>query len=149
MNHLHAIWQWVLIGNNATAVQTIAAVLGLFILCKYAWDTRTLARASTRQLEAQQMPFLSIDIVNRICSVKNFGSGPAINIDLAYAGETDCRVPSLAAGDKGPYLGIFTELVNRDITVNYESLSGTKYETRITWTVEGGLSKHHIWFRSL
>jgi len=79
---LKNIWQF--FQTESSAIQAIVAILGFVVLCKYAWDTREIARATVQQSRAALLPFLTITVVRKEeqteWHIKNLGSGPALNI---------------------------------------------------------------------
>ncbi|WP_158819235.1 hypothetical protein [Granulicella sp. S156] len=88
------VLQWAT--NNSAGIQAIAAlvasfvgVAGLAVLCKYAWDTRTIANATAFQAKDNVLPFLALNLVTLkqglylTCDewqLENQGFGPAINV---------------------------------------------------------------------
>jgi len=87
------ILQWAT--TNAAGIQTLSAliassvgILGLIVLCKYAWDTRTIAKATEFQAKDRVLPFLALNLItvrqgHLSCDewrLENQGYGPAINV---------------------------------------------------------------------
>lgn len=118
----------------------IVAVWSFIILRRYAADTRTIAKSGIEQLENSQMPFLTPLFDNDRWTLQNQGFGPAINATLNFVqqGEHNVRLPSLNASAKFSFHNVFAPLIGNQggITFKYESLSGLKYGTVITWAGE-------------
>lgn len=139
-------------------------LLTLAVLCKYAFDTRTLARTSQRQssiaseaLENASRPCVLVisnqkagagDIgTEATLKLTNIGSGPALNISWQYENK---RRPILAnsLGLGGELeLGIKTkELINGggSITCEFESLGGIRYKTETQLITDEGRYSFHL-----
>lgn len=85
-----------------TAAVFVVSVVTLFVLGLYAWDTHKMAKASVRQVENAQTPFLAlVDVeqtyqsslmpgVQHVWGIENQGSGAAVNIEITgtYLAET-------------------------------------------------------------
>jgi hypothetical protein len=116
--------------------------LALVVLKDYAADTKLIARASGSQLEAAQMPFLVV--VPKLQGgwhIENQGFGPAINATWTYtqAGKVIRPIPALAVGATHNVQNEFPQLIGNaaGVSIDYESLSGLKYQTLIKWGNEG------------
>jgi hypothetical protein len=129
---------------EAVAALSLVALtyLTLVVLKDYAADTKTIAKASASQLENVQMPFLVV--VPKLQGgwvIENQGFGPAINATWAYtqAGKVIRPIPALAVGATHNVQNEFPQLVGNPlgVSIDYESLSGLKYQTLITWGNEG------------
>jgi hypothetical protein len=112
--------------------------LTLVVLKDYAADTKLIARASGSQLEAVQMPFLVV-VPHNGWVIENQGFGPAINATLAYSetGRVIQPLPALAPRATHSVQNEFPQLHGKPLRIDYESLSGLKYQTLITWGNEG------------
>jgi hypothetical protein len=108
--------------------------LTLVVLKDYAADTKLIARASGSQLEAAQMPFLVV-VPHNGWVIENQGFGPAINATLtdAQTGRVIQPLPALAPGGTHDVQNEFPQLHGKPLSIDYESLSGLKYQTLITW----------------
>jgi hypothetical protein len=60
-------WQWIV--TNSAGLQAVGAVVAAFfavvgfgVLCVYAYDTKTIARATSNQAKDALMPFISLDL---------------------------------------------------------------------------------------
>jgi hypothetical protein len=147
MNHtMHFI-----LANLPIWIQTAAAVaiVGLtwwtiLILRDYAADTKTIAKASLVQVENAQKPFLVLLPKPQEAgrhgggwAIENQGFGPAINIRYSDPrGGLELR-ENVRALARDAYI-IFDEfnidaMRNHDFTAEYESLSGRRYRTVVTW----------------
>lgn len=123
--------------------------LTLVVLKDYAADTKTIAKASSSQLENAQMPFLTVvfkpeDVLRRFPGgwvIENQGFGPAINATWAYtqAGRVIRQIPALAPKATHDVQNEYPQVVGNPlgVSIDYESLSGLKYQTLITWGSEG------------
>jgi len=118
--------------------------LTLIVLFKYAWDTRTIARNSTQQLESLQMPFVTLamrkdDERNSNWTIKNQGVGTAINIHYTrYLAENMPAImqwlTALAPGEDYPLPRQSDHLMAAGgFAVEFESLSGNRYRTKVEW----------------
>jgi hypothetical protein len=67
----------------ALVVLTFATLL---VLCKYAWDTRQIARVSVAQLHNAQMPYLALvqktQNSDLVWAIENQGNSAALNIKI-------------------------------------------------------------------
>lgn len=121
--------------------------LTLVVLKDYAADTKTIAKASASQLENAQMPFLAVVQKPRTPDfqggwvIENQGLGPAINATWSYtqAGRVVRPLPALAPRAIHDVQNDFAPLVGNPlgVSIDYESLSGSRYQTLITWGNEG------------
>jgi hypothetical protein len=112
----------------------VLTYLTLVVLKDYAADTKMIARASGSQLEASQVPFLVV-VPHNGWVIENQGFGPAINATLAYTqtGRVIQPLPALAPGATHDVQNEFPQLHGKPLSIDYESLSGLKYQTLITW----------------
>ena len=129
------------IGALSAVALVVLTLLTLLVLKEYATDTKTIAKASASQTEDAQKPFLVLRTKYRpngeLWIVENQGFGPAINIrhsEVGGSGGFTENVNPLAKGDC-VFLDTFDINVMRNhvFTVEYESLSGTKYRTVVAW----------------
>ncbi len=140
--------------NSPNWIEAFAALgivaltyLTLVVLKDYAADTKTIAKASASQLENAQMPFLSVVQKPRTPDfqggwvIENQGFGPAINANWSYiqGGQVIRPLPALAARAIHDVQNDFAPLVGNPlgVSIDYESLSGSRYQTLITWGNEG------------
>jgi hypothetical protein len=113
----------------------------LVVLKGYAADTKTIAKASSSQIENAQMPFLVVAPTQSGWAIENQGFGPSINATWTYreagtkATMVVCQIPALAPKEFHNVQNEFSQLIgNSEVSIDYESLSGLKYQTLITWT---------------
>jgi len=119
----------------------VLTLLTLLVLRDYAADTKTIAKASASQTEDAQKPFLVLltkyRITGEVWTVENQGFGPAINIRHSEAGGSGEFTENVNPLAKGEYVFLDTfdinVMRNYGFTVEYESLSGTKYRTVVVW----------------
>jgi hypothetical protein len=141
--------------NALACIQTICsagalilAAWSVLILRKYAFDTTKIADASVSQLEQSQTPFVTpvmrLDPPDDGWGLENQGFGPAINGQLSFVqhGPQIHPLPCLAPGAR--FTGIhslFHTLVGNQggVEIQYESLSGRKYRTFVTWGATGSM----------
>lgn len=133
--------------NLPNWIEALAAVgivaltyLTLVVLKDYAADTKTIAKASASQLENAQMPFLVVvPTLQGGWVIENQGFGPAINATLAYTqtGRVIRPIPALAPRATHNVQSEFPQLHGKPLSIDYESLSGARYQTLITWGTEG------------
>ena len=128
-----------------SVIETIASIstLGLaawslVILKEYAADTKKIADASVRQLESSQAPFVTpVLTVDEGWRLENQGVGPAINGTMSFVqnGQQSISLPNLSAGAILNLHNVLAPLVGNQggIEIQYESLSGRKYRTLVTW----------------
>ena len=116
----------------------VLTYLTLIVLKDYAADTKTIAKASASQLENAQMPFLVV-VPHGGWVIENQGFGPAINAMLAYTqtGRVIQPLPALAPRATHDLQHEFPQLHGKPLSIDYESVSGLKYQTLITWGSEG------------
>jgi hypothetical protein len=138
-----------ILANLPNWIEALAALglvgltyLTLVVLRDYAADTKTIAKASASQLENAQKPFLVVvPTLQGGWVIENQGFGPAINATWAYtqAGKVIRQIPALAVGATHNVQNEFPQLVGNPlgVSIDYESLSGLKYQTLITWGNEG------------
>jgi hypothetical protein len=134
--------------NSAVWIQAIASVVtlllagwSLIILRKYAADTATIAKSSVSQLEASQTPFLAVVMVRdergEGWEIENQGFGPALNGTMSWVqnGKQVLPLSCVGAGCRTNIHSVFAGLVGNQggLEIHYESLSGRKYSTRLTW----------------
>jgi hypothetical protein len=140
-----------ILANLPIWIQTAAAaaIVGLtwwtiLILKDYAADTKTIAKSSLAQVENAQRPFLVLlpkpQELGRHgggWAIENQGFGPAINIrhsDPGGGGEFRENVRALGQGAYIIVEGFNIDVMrNHDFTAEYESLSGRRYRTVVTW----------------
>jgi len=144
---IRQVLQWATV--NSVAIQAMSAlaaaavgVLGFAVLCKYAWDTRTIAKATAIQARDRVLPFLALNLVAANDGpfrwdewrLENQGFGPAINIKhwlfddpvprqrLSIMQGTDARICDTTTEDGR----LFTENMRarRGFVVEYESIAG-------------------------
>ena len=137
-------------------IQAIATVgiagltlLTLIVLNGYAKDTKRIANSSVDQIENSQMPFLAlIRTPEKDWLVANQGYGAAINVCFrAYGGDTPkLELPPIAAGAFSDKYAAFGNAAGakREMRLDYESLSGRKYATRITWHADGDVRTEFV-----
>jgi len=142
------VLQWAT--NNSAGIQAIAALIASFVglagfgvLCKYALDTRTIARATDFQGKDNVLPFLALNLVavrqgqHLSCDewrLENQGFGPAINVKYRMF---DVPLPkqklSIMQGTESAVCDTTTQegirfsnnmRTNRDFIVEYESIAG-------------------------
>jgi hypothetical protein len=127
---------------SAFAVAVLTC-LTLIVLRGYAGDTKTIAKA-VLQIENAQKPFLVLlrkpqeagkHLGGR--ALENQGFGPAVNIrhsEVGGSGRFRENVRALARNDYDFLEGFNVEVMrNHVFTVEYESLSSTKYRTVVVW----------------
>lgn len=115
------------------------AAWSLVILKEYAADTKKIAEASVRQLEHSQTPFVTPVLnVDEGWRLENHGVGPAINGKLGFVqnGPQSVSLPNLSAGAILNCHNVLAPLVGNQggSEIQYESLSGQKYRTVVSWT---------------
>jgi len=113
------------------------------VLREYAADTKRIANAGVTQTENAQMPFLTAFDQPATAQaagrwvIANQGFGPAINgkWKQIQADAVPRFILSLAPGTRSPVLNDFHEAIGShwEVQLDYESLSGLKYRTVITW----------------
>ncbi len=129
----------------AAAALVILTWRSLLVLRGYAKDTKTIADKSVEQIEAVQKPFLALvfkpeNIPERFpggWAIENQGSGAALNIRHSHPQGYDGWVENVTPIPKGDFRVLPTfdrdVMQNRVFTIEYESLSGTKYNTIVDW----------------
>lgn len=125
----------------------VLTYLTLIVLKDYAADTKTIAKASASQLENAQMPFLAVVQKPRTPDflggwvIENQGFGPAINANWSYTqgGQFIRPLPALAPRAIHNVQNEFPQLVGNQlgVSIDYESLSGARYQTLVRWGTEG------------
>jgi hypothetical protein len=142
MCHLFPDPNWV--QADATVAIAILTLLTLIVLSIYAWHTRKIANASVSQTENSQRPFLSVvqqEVPGQVGGwfVANHGFGPAINIRGTFLSGSGYFPSSLPARGAYSIQNLFPSIVAGRTAGElwYESLSGAKYTTFITWGSEG------------
>ncbi len=141
-----------MLGSLPNWIQALAAICivgltlaTLIVLKNYAADTKSIARASVSQLENSQMPFITVVLrpnpPDEGWGLENQGFGPAINGSLSYVqnGRHTFAIPSLSSGSRYNIHNAFAGVVGNQagVEIQYESLSGRKYRTLITWGERG------------
>jgi hypothetical protein len=132
-------------------------VVTIGLLWKYASDTGKIRKSSQDQLEAGERPCLVLKNVtgdmdflpprnyDPLLHIKNISLGPAFNVMFALqSGPEDVITGRLGA--IGGQSSEETEMLHdnlrgpgREVTINYESQSGVKYVTLLTY--HGGKAK--------
>lgn len=146
-------------------IQALAAVVlvlltgaTLWVLKRYADDTKTIALASVRQIENSQMPFLTIAWVEPApsnkaygWSIANQGAGPALSVRFRiYSDESLDKWRSIADISKGEvrttFHGEIKHHIQNDVLANmrpfrieYSSLEGVRYRTTVERLKDGEL----------
>lgn len=125
------------------------------VLCIYAWDTRTIAKATSMQSKNAVVPVLSLGSFGlnqdrpdlQVWQLENHGLGPALNIDHFFRDSKVMRRPSIMQGktaalaDFNSPLGVEIHEIlktGEGFRVEYESAFGEKFRSRF-W-LEGPLS---------
>jgi hypothetical protein len=127
---------------QALAAGVIAALTyrTLTVLKKYAKDTQGIAEASVSQLKNTQMPFLAL-VQRESWTLENQGFGPAINIvfDFTQAGREPRHITALAPKGLHNIHYFFADALAHPagVLIQYESLSGLKYSSFLTWNELG------------
>jgi hypothetical protein len=129
----------------AAAAIVVLTYLSLIVLRDYAADTKMIARASVSQTESSQMPFLAVAAGEQGAGygIYNQGFGPAINISYSRydRGRREMHpITPLAPGGRYVVHNEYVHAVGNPagFEIQYESLSGSKYRTMLTWG-EGGV----------
>jgi hypothetical protein len=135
-------------------IQAVSAVGLLFltgwtlkVLRQYAADTKTIASVSASQTENSQLPFLAVIMKENAggWNIQNQGFGPAINIRYSGDNQGNERVmrstPPLGAGEWRELHNQISVVFNRwrEFDLEYQSLSGANYATRVT--LENGVMR--------
>ena len=112
----------------------------LLVLRKYANDTEKISRYNAAQMENSQSPFLTAAF-GEGWEIHNQGFGPALTIKFSLhpdQGKGEWRyIADMAQGDKrqdfGYEIGLHIQngTRNRPFIIQYTSVSGLAYETRI------------------
>jgi hypothetical protein len=125
----------------ASAVAAIFAIAGFIVLVIYAYDTRTIAIATSVQAKDKVMPFLALTLVSTEQDenttkwmVQNQGFGPAINVKHWLLDRlTPTQRPTIMQGkdaliciNDGEYGRCFAESLkgNSGFRIEYESIAG-------------------------
>jgi hypothetical protein len=134
-------------GHSLPAFLWVTLGIALFMVGAFlAWNEQfNKVAASGSQLEHSQMPFLAVvmrpDPPNKGWGLENQGSGPAINGTWSYVqgGKHTHPVAALAPGARLDIHNAFAAVYGNQggIQIQYESLSGVKYQTNITWGADG------------
>ena len=64
-------------------IQTLCSLVGLAVLCAYAWDTRKIRRATLAQSSASRRPFFNVFWSEGAWRIVNAGAGIALNVTWA------------------------------------------------------------------
>jgi hypothetical protein len=141
-------WQWIV--TNSAGVQSVIAFFAFVVLCKYAWDTRTVAQAASNQTKDGVMPFIAIDLTSdageagalpnaRSWKMENQGAGPAINVKIWLLNdETPKQRFSVMKGSirklldfRGPENELFHDRLQRPegVKAEYESLAKERFRS--------------------
>jgi hypothetical protein len=133
---------------------TLVALTGatLLVFFRYAYDTYRIARASVSQTENSLTPFLAVAMRERTAerpggwAIQNQGFGPALNISYSrYDGdgiEGRRRIAPLAK--EAQFHAAHDDIANAfahdwQFNIQYESLSGKRYQTTARIDPEAGL----------
>jgi hypothetical protein len=133
------------VAASAAVGVTRLTYLTLVVLKGYAADTKTIAKASAAQTENSQISFLAMTpspVGAAEWGICNQGFGPAINISYTRYDRGPKMmqpVPPLAIGERHNVHNPYMQAVGgpADFEIHYESLSGLKYRTVITWRDQG------------
>jgi hypothetical protein len=159
------MWTW--IACNSAGLQAVAAViaavfaiLGFIVLCIYALDTKTIARAASNQTKDNAIPFISLDLTSdasehgampnaRSWKLENQGSGPAINLKIWLLNDHKPKQRfSMMKGTvrklldfNGPDNEVFHTRMRRPegVKAEYESLAGEKLRSTFRMTEADGI----------
>ena len=95
---LYFVWHWLTVGNNATAVQALTAILGVVGLAFYTLYTRTQKNLSLAQERANITPVLAVKAQDEPdgYSFTAINLGRAVAFDVAFRLE----VSELPSGEK-------------------------------------------------
>ncbi len=96
-------WVWVFI--NAQTIQAVCAVLALFGLFVYAFDTRRIRNATLAQSEASRRPYFTFEANHDLKSgrltigAKNVGEGAALSFAIFFGDGTSTQRLQRGFGD--------------------------------------------------
>ena len=115
--------------------------LTLVVLCVYAWDTRRLAKNSSKQIEHAQRPCVTlVEQSAQNWFIENHGSGPALNITYwdttnveGVLTQVERPLSPLPAGGNSRIDAESGKRLWTGTKITYESLSGRRYETEIKY----------------
>jgi len=126
----------------AVGALTLAA-LSLIVLREYAADTKKIANASVSQTENSQMPFLAVIMREHLIDnpggwgIQNQGFGPAINVHYSgYVRNNPAVTNAIEPIAQGAIVPLHADIAfafqfNQAFVIDYESLSGVRYRSRI------------------
>jgi hypothetical protein len=127
----------------ADFVLALVTSITLWVVIKYAGDTKTIAENSSVQIENAQMPFVAIVMLTdpertSNWAIKNQGRGTALNIHYTRYLPDKLAISQwmtpLAPGELYPLpKENDQQMPERGFTVEYESLSGMRYRTTVEW----------------
>ena len=134
----------------------ILTFLTLMVLRGYANDTKIIAIESTKQTshsvtqtENSQRPFLTLILHEGRAGIvggwkiENQGAGPALNIRYTIpegAAQVWRTLTSLPVGGLQAYNVDIDAALHQGLTIEYDSLSGVRYRTVVTGTMNAPLT---------
>lgn len=134
-------WVWVFI--NAQTIQAVCAVLTLFGLFVYAFDTRRIRNATLAQSEASRRPYFTFEANHDLKSgrltigAKNVGEGAALSFAIFFGDGTSIqrlqRGFGIAVGEnvlllEGPYKDVCTKMqLSEGVWLEYTDLAQKSY----------------------
>jgi hypothetical protein len=146
------LWHWLSYGQNADALQAIAAIIGVVALGCYVLDTRRIRKATLAQSEASRRPFFRTSAetlesrnLNEKFMAINVGEGHALNVTGNFV---DRPLPrSVEVGACCKEATAVVTLVDSEQTLRniresgllleYEDTAGKRYWTEIRFGSEG------------
>ncbi len=136
----------------AEIVLALVTSITLWVVVRYAADTKTIAENSSVQLENSQRPFVALVMLTEPgrtgnWAIKNQGNGTALNIYytryLPDRSAISQWMTPLAPGELYPLpKENDDQMAKIGFKVEYESLSGIKYCTTVKW--EDGSPKTNL-----
>jgi len=141
----------------AAVVLVVLTAATLWVLKRYADDTKTIALASVRQIENSQMPFLTVAWVEPApsnkaygWSIANQGAGPALSVRFGTYHQSSDKWRSIADISKGEvrttFHGEIKLHIQNDVPakmhpfrIEYSSLEGVRYRTTVERLKDGEL----------
>jgi hypothetical protein len=126
--------------NGAEITQAVVAALALVVLCKYAYDTRTLAKAATEQVEVMQRPIIAIRLDHRDSKFRFSNVGTAVALNISWQRQDDTRglmhmhLEYMKLTEQELYYADFLSVLmyQRKVGwIDYESPSGRAYRTEV------------------
>jgi hypothetical protein len=145
------MWQWIVC--NSAGLQAVGAIVaalfaiaGFVVLCVYAWDTKTIAKAASHQTKDNFIAFLALSQLPRDgkldvlqWKIQNMCSGPAINIRSWLPGKSTPRQrPSLMKEESFVICDVYSQegllfaeqlKSSNGFKIEYESLAGEKFRS--------------------